>query len=135
MKKLTDRQREVFNFLRDYYHNQGFLPSMREIGDHFDFSHRAAFDYLVVLERKGFITRETGKSRVIRFVKDYFSVKVSAVGPDSRFRAGDSLIACSVSRPVAGDGVIVESGDAIRIEAFRGQKPILGKVIGLCREV
>lgn len=135
MKKLTDRQREVFNFLRDYYHEHGFIPSMREIADHFGFTPRSAMGHLEALEKKGFISREHDRPRMIRFVKDYFSLKVSAACPDSSFRTGDNFIVCRTTRPVAGDGVVVEKEGALRIEVFRGQKPILGKVMGLCRKV
>ena len=134
-KELTARQREVFDFLISYYREHGFLPSIRDIGNHFGFSFSAASEYLVVLEKKGMITREKGKPRAIQFVKRYFSVRVTETCPGSRFRAGDSLIVCRTTRPVAGDGVVVEKEDALRIEAFRGQTPILGKVVGLCREV
>ena len=135
MKELTDRQREVFDFLISYYREHDFPPSMRNIGNHFGFSYSAAFDYLVAFEKKGVITREKGKPRAIKFVKRHFSLRVTETCPESRFRAGDSLIVCRITRPVAGDGVVIKKEDALRIEAFRGQTPILGKVVGLCREV
>ena len=133
MKALTDRQREVFDFLRDYYHEQGFPPSMQEVGDHFGFTSAAAKCYFHVLQKKGVISYEPYKPRSLRFVKDYFSLKVHI--SSGCFRVGDDLIVCSVARPVAGEGVVVEKDGVLRIEAFCGQKPIVGKVIGLCREV
>lgn len=135
MKGLTDRQREVFNFMRDFYHEHGYPPTIYEIGDHFGFSARAAYCHLEVLEKKGVITRAAGKPRAITFTKQYFSVQLGASCPDGYFQAGDDLIVCRTTRPVAGDTVVVGEEDAPRFEAFRGQKPILGKVVGLCREV
>lgn len=135
MKELTDRQREVFNFLREYYHEHGFSPTIYEIGDRFGFTPAAGWQHLNALEKKGFVSRESYCSRTLLLTKDYVLLKVSGTCPESRFRVGDRLIVCRTTRPVAGDGVVVESGDVIRIEAFQGQKPILGKVLGLCREV
>ena len=135
MKKLTDRQREIYDFLKDFYHTHGFPPTIYEIGDHFGFTPRAAHAYLDVFQRKGFISCEQGRPRSIRFAKDYFSVKVSAACSESSFRVGDRLIACGVSRPFAGDGVLVKKDGTLRIEVFCGQKPILGKVVALCCEV
>lgn len=135
MEQLTDRQREVFNFVRDFYHEHSYPPTIYEIGVHFGFSACAARDHLSALEKKGVITRAVGKPRAITFAKQYFSVKLGASCPAGYFQAGDDLIVCRTTLPVAGDLVVVGEEDAPRFEAFRGQKPILGKVVGLCREV
>ena len=135
MKKLTDRQREIYDFLRNFHHAHGFPPTLREIGDNFGFSVKAALDVLEVLAKKGWISRNFGKPRTITLLKEYFSVKVRASCQNGNFQAGDVLIVNGVLRPVAGDGVVVENGDTLRIEAFCGQKSILGKIVGLCREM
>lgn len=135
MEQLTDRQREVFNFMRDFYHEHGYPPTIYEIGDHFGFSAHGANCHIEVLVKKGVITRVVGKKRTIRFAKQYFSVRLGKSCPDGYFQAGDDLIVCRTTRPVAGDTVVVGEEDKPRFEVFRGQKPILGKVVGLCREV
>lgn len=133
-KQLTDRQREIFDFLRDYYFEHGFPPSIYDIAGHFGFSGKAAADFITALQKKGWITHEEGKKRDIQFVQDYFAVLVKAC-EGKTFEAGDRLIVSRVSRPVAGECVVVETSDALRLEAFRGQKQIVGKVVGFCREV
>ena len=62
MKELTARQREVLEFMRIFGERHGVPPTVREIGERFDFTQRAAFDHLRALERKKMLERRvTGK--------------------------------------------------------------------------
>jgi repressor LexA len=62
VKGLTARQREVLDFIRVFGERHGVPPTVREIGDRFGFTARAAFDHLRALERKGMLERRvTGK--------------------------------------------------------------------------
>jgi len=70
-KGLTDRQREVFEFIRDAMRTEKRPPTVREISDHFEFkSPKAASDHLAALERKGYISRKTSKARNIEIPKE-----------------------------------------------------------------
>ena len=135
MRKLTDRQREVFDFIREHIHERRLAPTFQEIADHFGFTLRTAMQYLDVLQKKGFLSRETGKPRTIVLAQDYFSVRVNIACPDQDLQVGDTLIVCRSTRPVAGDRVVVERDDGMQIETFQGQEPIIGKVIALYRKV
>ena len=62
MRELTARQREVLEFIRIFGERHGVPPTVREIGERFHFTARAAFDHLRALERKGMLERRvTGK--------------------------------------------------------------------------
>ena len=62
MREMTDRQREVLDFIRTFGERHGVPPTVREIGERFGFTARAAFDHLRALERKGMLERRvTGK--------------------------------------------------------------------------
>jgi len=62
MRELTPRQREVLEFVRSFSDQHGVPPAVREIGERFGFTARAAFDHLRALERKGMLERRvTGK--------------------------------------------------------------------------
>lgn len=62
MKELTERQRQVLDFIRSFGERHGVPPTVREIGEKFGFTARAAFDHLRALERKGMLERRvTGK--------------------------------------------------------------------------
>src|SRR5688500_13588628 len=67
MQKLTDRQRMVLDFIRGSIEQQGYPPTLREIGNHLGIkSTNGVNDHLRALERKGFLTREDMKSRTLR---------------------------------------------------------------------
>jgi repressor LexA len=62
MKEMTPRQREILEFVRSFSERHGVPPAVREIGERFGFTARAAFDHLRALERKGMLERRvTGK--------------------------------------------------------------------------
>ncbi len=65
-EKLTARQSEILDYLRDEIDGKGLPPTIREIGGAFGIrSTKGVEDHLAALERKGFIRREKGKSRAI----------------------------------------------------------------------
>lgn len=66
MRELTARQREVLGFIRSFTERHGAPPTVREIGERFRFTARAAFDHLRALERKGMLQRRATDKRVSR---------------------------------------------------------------------
>ncbi|MDP6416562.1 MAG: HTH domain-containing protein, partial [Gammaproteobacteria bacterium] len=68
MKMLTDKQQNVFNFIREQVSRMGFPPSVREIAQMFGISTRAAYDHLRAIEKKGYIRRDPMKPRAIEIV-------------------------------------------------------------------
>lgn len=66
MKKLTARQREVFDLLVAFQKTHGYPPSQKEVADLMGAaSPNAATDMLRALQRKGVITLVPGVSRGI----------------------------------------------------------------------
>ncbi len=64
--KLTKRQQELLDYLREFQRDEGLMPSTREIQKHFGFaSQTAAMSHLRALERKGVIRRLPGKARAV----------------------------------------------------------------------
>jgi len=66
MRDLTDKQREVLGFMRSFVAKHGVPPTVREIGDRFKVTPRAAFDHLRALERKGALQRRVSAGRTSR---------------------------------------------------------------------
>ena len=66
MKELTARQREVLAFIRTFTQRHGLPPTVREIGERFRVTPRAAFDHLRALERKGVLRRRLTTKRTSR---------------------------------------------------------------------
>lgn len=66
---LTDRQLEVYQYLRDYLSERGFPPTLREISKHFGWSStNSASCHLQALAAKHCIEVDPGKSRAIRIL-------------------------------------------------------------------
>ncbi len=66
MRELTARQRDVLNFIRGFTARHGVPPTVREIGEKFRVTPRAAFDHLRALERKGMLQRRASPGRTAR---------------------------------------------------------------------
>jgi repressor LexA len=76
MDQLTERQREVYEFIRDKIRNRGYGPTVREIGDQFDISSpNGVMCHLKALEKKGLITREPNMSRAIQLAFEPIEVR------------------------------------------------------------
>jgi len=66
---LTDRQRSILDFLKEFLRENGYPPTIREIAGHFSIrSPRGVQDHLLALERKGCIRRGRDKSRCIELL-------------------------------------------------------------------
>jgi repressor LexA len=65
MRELTGKQREVLAFIRAFVTKHAVPPTVREIGDRFKVTPRAAFDHLRALERKGALQRRESTGRRI----------------------------------------------------------------------
>src|SRR4051812_2553536 len=64
MEELTDRQREILNFIVKESELRGFPPTIREIGEEMDIrSTNGVNDHLKALERKGYLSRGAQQSR------------------------------------------------------------------------
>ena len=63
---LTDRQRNILDFIQHEQREKGVTPSTREIQNHFGFaSQTSVMQYIAALERKGFINRQARKARAL----------------------------------------------------------------------
>jgi repressor LexA len=65
-RRLTQRQDEVLTFIRQFTQRHGVPPTVREIGQRFHVTPRAAFDHLRALERKGYLRRRATAGRTSR---------------------------------------------------------------------
>ncbi|MGZ4984779.1 MAG: transcriptional repressor LexA [Chthoniobacterales bacterium] len=63
---LTDRQKDVLDFIQNEQREKGITPSTREIQKHFGFaSQTSVMQYLDALQRKGFLDRHARKARAL----------------------------------------------------------------------
>ena len=69
MLPLTKRQREILNFLNEFIDDNGYAPSLEEIGRRFNLSSLATVHkHLTNLQEKGFIRRAWNRSRSLEVI-------------------------------------------------------------------
>lgn len=79
MRYLTERQRDILNFIRDFQRERGVAPTHREICDHFGFSsYGTVYKHLSLLEKKGLIRRDWNQKRGVELVGDQEETKSAA---------------------------------------------------------
>jgi repressor LexA len=60
---LTEKQQAILNFIDRYVKDNGFPPSVREIGRHFKIYPATVQDHITALERKGYLQKKRFQSR------------------------------------------------------------------------
>jgi len=70
MKYLTERQRDILGFIREFQKEHGVAPTHREICDRFGFSsYGTVYKHLSLLEKKGLIRRDWNQKRGVELVE------------------------------------------------------------------
>jgi repressor LexA len=140
---LTQRQRDILDFISASIVERGFPPTLREIGEHFNIrSTNGVNDHLKALEKKGHLRREDLKSRAMRPVLPDGSGEVVPLRHSARGSgimdvvASDDLAEIPIlGRVAAGQPILaVESAsDSVRIDRvlIGGHKEVFGlRIVG-----
>ena len=105
---LTERQEKILAFIKKSILDQGYPPTIREIGEHFGIrSTNGVNDHLKALERKGYLVRGELKSRALSIIEG--GRGGAPVRPTGRFPRGEVQAV-----PESGSGVV--------------EVPVVGKV-------
>jgi repressor LexA len=147
MDGMSTKQRAIYSFIQDYIQEHGRPPTNREIGAAVGIESTGHVDYhLGVLEKKGYIERESHTSRGIRLTHQGLEVKgrIAAGKQLDIFDVPDKYV--DVTRPaftgkrylleVRGKSMIdecIDDGDYVLIEEDAAIEP--GDVIVACQRV
>ena len=72
LSALTDKQRLIYDFIRDHIEDKGYPPTVRDIGEHFGIvSPNGVMCHLNALVKKGLINREGKSARAITLTDHY----------------------------------------------------------------
>lgn len=115
--QLTERQQEIYEFVRACIMRNGAPPTLREIGEHFGMSStNAVRDVLSALERKGYINRSEFKSRGIELA-DEVRTEIRVLPVVGRVAAGSPILAIeNIDQHIAVDASLVPSGDLFSLK-------------------
>jgi len=120
---LTDRQEKILAFIKKSIQEQGYPPTIREIGEHFGIrSTNGVNDHLKALERKGYLLRGELKSRALSVIDGGRSParllrmsrrELSAVGE------GEVVQVPVVGKVAAGEPILAQENitDHVRIDS------------------
>ena len=95
--RLTDKQKEILEFIRDRILTKGYPPAVREICEAVHLkSTSSVHSHLETLEKNGFIRRDPSKSRTIEIVDDEYGIfheEMARVPIIGKVAAGQPLLA------------------------------------------
>lgn len=113
MQPLTKRQREILNYLADFIQQQGYAPSLEEIGQRFGLSSLATIHkHLTNLEGKGFIRRSWNKSRSIEIVPTKHGAQSRELDLMGYVAAGEPIEAVATLESIAVPEMIIGNNRA-----------------------
>src|SRR5438270_6604220 len=117
---LTDRQEEILEYIQRYIEEQGYPPTIREIGQAFGIrSTNGVNDHLKALERKGYVARGELKSRALTLLEG--GREQPRPAPRFAQRAGRDLVEVPVvGKVAAGAPLLAQENvtDTVRIDSF-----------------
>jgi len=87
---LTPRQLEIVTFIREYFADHGYAPTMQEMADHLGVSRPTVFEHIEALEAKGALQRQALRSRGIELAPE-LAGKASALPLVGRIAAGQPI--------------------------------------------
>ena len=121
---LTERQEKILAFIKKSIQDQGYPPTIREIGEHFGIrSTNGVNDHLKALERKGYLLRGELKSRALSVIEGGRSVSARFPRMSRRELAavgdGDVVEIPVVGKVAAGEPILAQENitDHVRIDS------------------
>jgi repressor LexA len=66
---LTEKQARVLAFITQWIHDQGYPPTFQELAQELRLTEKNARDYVLILERKGYLRRQPNVARGITLLK------------------------------------------------------------------
>jgi repressor LexA len=121
---LTERQEKILAFIKKSIQDQGYPPTIREIGEHFGIrSTNGVNDHLKALERKGYLLRGELKSRALSVIEGgrSQSARFPRIGRRELSAVGDGEVVevPVVGKVAAGEPILAQENitDHVRIDS------------------
>ena len=120
MQKLTDRQRAILEYISTSIDQQGYPPTLREIGNQLGIrSTNGVNDHLRALERKGFLRREDMKSRTLRPTEEGYKACGRVPEPNGISALSGELVEIPIIGRVAAGALseaVQSAEDTVRVD-------------------
>ena len=115
--KLSDRQRDIINYIREFSRDKGYPPTIRQIGEAAGISSTSVVNYnLNKLEKDGYLTRDLKVSRGVRLVEDSPAKTISEMVniPLAGYIFASNPVMVGDTPQTAADEVIALTRDIVR---------------------
>ena len=106
MKGLTQKQKNIIEFINEFMTTQEMAPTIYEIAEHFHIKTSTVFAHIRALQKKNYLTRSS-KARSIslshpkkrtRFPAGVQSIPFHCIGEAAQAEPGDKALVCDVAR-------------------------------------
>ena len=106
MKGLTQKQKNIIEFINEFMTTQEMAPTIYEIAEHFHIKTSTVFAHIRALQKKNYLTRSS-KARSIslshpkkrsRFPAGVQSIPFHSIGEASAAEPGEKTLLCDVTR-------------------------------------
>ena len=106
MKGLTQKQKNIIEFINEFMTTQEMAPTIYEIAEHFHIKTSTVFAHIRALQKKNYLTRSS-KARSIslshpkkrsRFPAGVQSIPFHCIGEASAAEPGEKTLVCDVTR-------------------------------------
>ena len=106
MKGLTQKQKNIIEFINEFMTTQEMAPTIYEIAEHFHIKTSTVFAHIRALQKKNYLTRSS-KARSIslshpkkrtRFPAGIQSIPFHTIGEATAAYPGDKTLVCDVAR-------------------------------------
>ena len=106
MKGLTQKQKNIIEFINEFMTTQEMAPTIYEIAEHFHIKTSTVFAHIRALQKKNYLTRSS-KARSIslshpkkrtRFPAGVQSIPFRSIGEATAANPGDKALVCDVAQ-------------------------------------
>jgi repressor LexA len=107
---LTPKQARVLEYITGYLHEQGFPPTFQDLAQGLHLTEKNARDYVLLLERKGYLRRQPNVARSITIVKQDRPEPLYELPLVGRVMAGHPVEVFETHEPVLVPPSLLRSG-------------------------
>ena len=122
-RDLTAKQARVLDFIGQWIHEQGYPPTFQDLAQELHLTEKNARDYVLILERKGYLRRQPNVARGITLLKQATTEPLLEIPLVGRVMAGKPVEVFEDHEPILVPPMLLRAGTHFVMEV-RGDSMI-----------